>query len=166
MNNISFNNDFSKQIFLIYLFSYLAAPLGYFIKILYAKNLSVEEFGLIYSIIGVLGLISIFNDFGMTETLNYFGVKFYEKKKWLELKLSFYYALFTQTITAVIISIIIFFSSTYLLENYFKYDVNSNILIFFLLYFIFMNLSRPIMTIFNVSGKYFYKKLYFHFFNY
>ena len=45
----------------------------------------------------------------MSETLNYFGVKFYERGKWLELKISFYYALFMQTLTAIFISIIIFF---------------------------------------------------------
>ena len=79
-----------RQGFWIYLFTFLAAPLGYLIRILYARTLSVEEFGLIYSIIGFIALISIFNDLGFSETLNYYATRFYEKKQYAKVKGSFF----------------------------------------------------------------------------
>ena len=153
------NPKFKKQISIIYLLSYMGGFLGYLLKILFARNLSVKEFGLIYAILGLFSFISIFNDFGMSETLNYFGVKFYEKKKWLQLKISFYYSLLMQGVTAILISIIIFFLSDFLLLNFFKFE-KTNILLYFLIYFIFFNLSRPIQIIFNTSKKYHYSNLF------
>ena len=140
-------------------------PFGYLIKILYAKNLTPEEFGLIFSVIGFFGLASLVCNFGMLESLNYFGVKFYEKKKLLELKLSFYYVLITQTLLVIFSSIIIFLLSDFLLEKYFKVE-QTNILIFFLLYFIFSNLANSIFIIFNIYKKYFHRNVFgfFHLF--
>jgi stage V sporulation protein B len=158
---MSLKKEILKNTFWVYFLTFIGAPFGYFIKILYSNNLSPFEFGLIYSVIGFYSLISIFNDLGFSETLNYYGVKFYEEKKFKELKLSFYYAIFMQTFTAIILSIIIYFSSNFLIENYFNIGTKYlNFLTFFLLFFIFTNLSKPLTIIFNAKQKYFYSQLF------
>lgn len=37
-----------------------------------SRSLSVEDVGLVYSIIGFIGLLSAFNDLGLTEALQYY----------------------------------------------------------------------------------------------
>lgn len=150
-----------KNTFWVYLFSYLAAPIGYFIRMLYANNLSVEDYGLVYSIIGFYSLISIFNDLGMTETLKYYGVKFYEKKKFNELKSTFYYTLLTQFFIAGILSIIIYFTADFLSANYFHSSEATNTLRIFSLYFIFFNLLRPISSFFLAKMNFFWERFQF-----
>lgn len=150
----------SKSILLLYLFSYLGAPFGYLIKILYASSFSIQEFGLIYAIIGFFTLISVFNDFGFSETLNYYGVKFYEKKNFRDLSLSFYYAIFMQLISAILLLFIVYFMANFLMHNYFKSSVSSDILLYFLPYFIFINLSVPLRLIFNINEKYYFNSFF------
>lgn len=55
-----------------YIFFFLIAPSGYIIKLLLTNALSVSDFGLLYAIINLIGLISIYNDLGLTECLQYF----------------------------------------------------------------------------------------------
>ena len=156
---INKNVNIYREFFYVYFFSYLAAPLAYFIKIILAKNLSVEQFGILFAIIGFFGLISIFNDLGMSETLNYFGVKFFEKDDFYSLKISFYYSIIMQTLTSIFITIILFLFGQNLLKNFFGV-LNFNIFFFFFLYFIFLNLTKPIKIIFNVSKKYSYNNVF------
>ena len=65
-------DKFIKKGFWIYLFTFLIAPLGYMTKVMISRDLSVEEVGMIYGVISFLTLISLYNDLGCTESLNYF----------------------------------------------------------------------------------------------
>lgn len=56
----------------MYLLSFIIAPAGYLIKLMVSRELSVEDIGLVYSIIGFIGLLSAFNDLGLTEALQYY----------------------------------------------------------------------------------------------
>src|SRR5690606_31304310 len=126
---MSFDRFIVKNLIFVYLFSYLAAPLGYFIRMIYSRALSVEEFGLFYAVIGFYTFISIFNDLGFSETLGYYGTRFYEKKKYAELKASMYFAIFMQSFSSVIITLLVFISSSFLATNYFKSPIAANALI-------------------------------------
>ena len=65
------HNFFRKSLWL-YFFTFLAAPLGYFIKIIITSGLSVADVGLIYSVLSLVLLLSAYNDLGLTEALNYY----------------------------------------------------------------------------------------------
>ena len=62
---------FRKSLWL-YFFTFLAAPIGYFIKIIITSGLSVSDVGLIYSVLSLILLLSVYNDLGLTEALNYY----------------------------------------------------------------------------------------------
>lgn len=143
-----------RQGFWIYLFTFLAAPLGYLIRILYARAFSIEEFGLIYSIIGFIALISIFNDLGFSETLNYYATRFYEKKQYAKVKGSFIFALLMQGGTAILLGILFWFLSPWLAEHYFKSPLALDVFRAFLMYFFFFNISTSIMQLLHATHNY------------
>lgn len=143
-----------RQGFWIYFFTFLAAPLGYLIRILYARTFSVEEFGLIYSIIGFIALISIFNDLGFSETLNYYATRFYEKKQYGKVKGSFIFALMMQAGTGIILGILFWFLSPWLAEHYFKSPQAINVLRAFIMYFFFYNVSNPLIYLLHATHNY------------
>jgi len=47
---------------LVYIFAFLIAPTGYFIRVLASNTLSVEEIGIFYSILGLITILSAYND--------------------------------------------------------------------------------------------------------
>jgi stage V sporulation protein B len=149
-----------KNVFFLYLFSFLVIPVSFAIRIVLARNLSGADFGLVYSLLSFFGLISIFNDFGLTETLNYHGVRFYEKKRLGRLKGAVRIAFLSQTITAVAIGLVLFFFAPWLAENYFHYPMAGAALQAGLLYFLFFNMSRAFVTAVNVTQNVFYNKMF------
>ena len=58
--------------FWMYFFAFLVAPTGYIIKLVIAQSLSVEEIGIFYSAMGVVMILSAYNDLGLTEALQYY----------------------------------------------------------------------------------------------
>lgn len=56
----------------IYFFSFLIAPTGYVVKIIISNSVSVEELGTLYAVMSLMTILGSYNDFGMTESLNYF----------------------------------------------------------------------------------------------
>lgn len=145
-----------RNTFWIYIFAYLTAIFGYLIRIVLSKGLSIEEYGFFYALLGFFGLLSIFCDLGFTQTLNYYGTKFYEQKDFKKIKTLFYYTFFIQMFISLVLSTIIFFIANSLIINYFNYDPAKAIYLkFALIYFIFMNISSPIITLFHINQNYF-----------
>lgn len=126
---------------------------------LYSNNLSLEEFGLFYMVLGFYSLISIFNDLGFTETLSYYGVKFYEKKDFESLKLSYYYAIIMQLGTGIIISSIILLSSKFISIWWFGTIETKLMLEIMTIYFIGINTLKPMISIFLVKLNLFWYKI-------
>jgi O-antigen/teichoic acid export membrane protein len=143
-----------KSSLIFYIITYLVAPAGYFIRMIYSRTFSVEEFGLMYAIIGLFALISIFNDLGFTETLNYYGTIFFEKKKFRDLKLSFYYSIFMQLFSSILIGSLLFIFSDWLALHYF-HNITAAPLIRVLVFFmVATNFSRPLVFIFLTRQDY------------
>lgn len=157
MNN---KEIFIKNTFWIYFFTIISAPLGYFIRILYAKNLTPEEFGLFYSILGFFGIVSLFNDLGFTETLKYYGIKFLKEKNYEKLRLSFYYSIIIQAITSLLLIGIIMYFSNFFAKYYFKSGEFVKILPILSFYFIIINIIKPIIVMLEINFNYFLNKLY------
>jgi len=100
--------------------SFLAAIFAYLVKLLIARNLSQENFGLTYGIVALFGLISIFAHFGLNETLSKYISEFRIKKQFSNIKFSIVFAFLTQLAVNAIATAIIFFSAHYLAIHYFK----------------------------------------------
>lgn len=81
LNEETLSQKFIKKGFWLYIFTFLGAPLAYIIKMILARDLSMNDYGLFYGIISLLTLLSAINDLAGTENLNYFLPKYIIEKK-------------------------------------------------------------------------------------
>lgn len=137
-----------KKWFWLYFFAYLAAPAGYLIRVMISKSVSVEEVGILYSIISFITLISVYNDLWLTESLQYFLPRFWIKKKFDFVKTSIFLSLWVQICTALLIIIWLWFGSDWLALNYFHNPSSAQILKYFIIYFLWINLFQILQSIF------------------
>ena len=79
--------------------SLLAAFIGYLVRFVLARNLTVEEFGLFYAVFAFLGLLGLFKSFGFDKALIKFIPEFKHKKRNDLIKSSIIYVSFIQLIT-------------------------------------------------------------------
>ncbi len=138
-----------KKWFWLYFFAYLAAPCGYFIKVIVSNTLSVADVGILYSIIWFISILSAYNGLWLTESLNYFLPKFYIKKQRNYIKTSIWMSLAVQMITSVGIIFLLFFGAEWFATNYFHSPQAAQILKYFCFYFLGVNLFQVIVWIFN-----------------
>lgn len=110
---------FVKKGFWLYFFTFLSGPIGYIIKIIISHDLSVGEVGIVYGVIGFVTLLSGFNDFGCTESLNYFLPKHIIKNEYAKAKYLLRLALFVQIASSIIITTVMFLLAPWLAEHHF-----------------------------------------------
>lgn len=137
-----------KKIYTFYLLYFLILPLGFFIRTFYSRTISLEEFGIIYAIIGFLGFISIFVDIGFNESIRYFIPKFQTRKEFDKISSIIQISFFIQILLILLSSSLIFIFSTWLSENFFQNSSIQTYLLIFLIYFIFNNLFSILANLF------------------
>ena len=158
MKKFGLQQNFKNQMKYLYLLSYLIFGFEVISGLVLRKVFSVQEVGLYFSILGFFGMLFIFRDLGLVETLNYYSVKFHERKNYKKLKSIFFYVLFLQFIISVAISAAIFLASDFLFKNFFKTEP-SNILLYLLIFFISSSLTKVFSSILEVFGKYYHQQL-------
>ncbi len=109
-----------KKWFWLYFFMFLITPVGYFIKVIVSNKFSVEDIGLFYSILSFLFIISLYNDLGLTEALQYFLPKYWINKEYNKYKTITIMTRVAQFISWVIIAGALYFWAPWLAEHYFK----------------------------------------------
>lgn len=137
-----------KKWFWLYLFSFLIAPAGYIIKVLISNSVSVADVGVLYSVVGLVTMLSIYNDLGLTESLQYFIPRYWIKKQYNYIKTSIYLSLSVQIFTGLIIASILRFWAPWLATHYFHSPSAETILRYFCFYFLGINLFQVLQSIF------------------
>ena len=117
-------------------FTLLAAPIGYLIRMINSRALSIEEFGLFYSLIAIFGIINNFNDLGFGYSLSYLVPKFIKNKETNKAWLAFKYVQIIELGSSLIISTILFLLAGFLSKYYFKFDIAESVLKILLVYFV------------------------------
>ncbi len=137
-----------KKWFWLYFFTILIAPTGYFIRVLVSNSVSVADVGIIYSIMGLMGILSAYHDLGLTEALQYHLPKYRIQKKYNAFKLSIYFTIIIQAITGIIIALLLFFGANYLGTHYFHSPESVHIIKIFCLYFLGINFYNVLFSIY------------------
>jgi len=137
-----------KKWFWLYLFSFLIAPTGYIIKVIISNTVSIADVGVLYSIIWLIGIINVYNDLGLTESLQYFLPRYWIKKQYNYIKTSIFLSLGVQMFTWLIIAGILWFWAPWLATNYFQSPSAVVILRYFCLYFLWINVFDILVSIF------------------
>lgn len=108
-----------KGTVVVFVISLLAAILGYVVRVVLARNLSLEDFGLFYAVFAFLALLGIFKSLGFDKALIKFIPEFYHQKNNNLIKSSIIYVTAIQFITNSIIIIAVYLLSSYLSINFF-----------------------------------------------
>ncbi|MDD2486828.1 MAG: oligosaccharide flippase family protein [Candidatus Gracilibacteria bacterium] len=158
----SLSEKFIKRGFWLYLFSFIVGPVGYIIKIILSNDLSVEEIGILYGIVSLVVLLTVYHDLGLTEALNFFLPKYIVENDYDKFKSALAYALLAQIPTSIFIGSVLFFSSEYLSVHYFNagkiaYEAQYALQIF-CLFFIGMNLYSILSTVYGATQNTKYQK--------
>lgn len=156
---------FKKNFYIYYIMSFMIIPLGFFLRILYSKTLSITEFGLIYSIIGFFTFISAFVQFGLTQSLQYYIPKFYLKKKFDDIRNSLFMSISFVFSLVLVCLVLIFMFKSFLATNYFKSDLFSDYIFIFFIFFLGNNLLNIISYYYVSMEKVIYSQLLYFFQN-
>lgn len=155
----SLAEKFIKKWFWLYIFSFIIAPIWYIIKIIVSAELTVEEVWIVYGVISMITLLSSFNDFWLTESLNYFLPKYIWEKNYSKSKTIIIYTLITQIVTSIILAIFLIWGSDFLAKSYFHEQKASDIIFIFAFFFFWNNFLTIISTFFSAIQNTFYQKL-------
>ena len=145
----SLAQKFVNKWFWLYFFTFFIWPLGYLVKVLITRDLSVEEVGMLYGTLSFVILLSTYSDFGCTDSLAYFLPRHIVKKEYGKAKYLMQIVFLSQIITSITIYSILFFLAPWLSIHYFKADI-SDLLKIAWLFFIGINLLH-IATAFFTS---------------
>ncbi len=156
----SLAEKFLKKWFWLYAFSFIIWPIWYLIKIIISKDLKVEEIWIIYWFLSLITLISAFNDFWMTESLNKFIPEFATQKKYDKVKLSLFYAFCVQIITWIILFLFFYFFAWFVATNYLKSPESINVVKTLSFYYLWINIFGLISTFFRAIQNTFLHKLW------
>jgi len=104
----------------VFIISVLAAFLGYVVRLILARNLTIEDFGLFYSVFAFLGMFGVFKSIGFDRALTKFIPEFMHKKKYDQIKSSIIYVSAIQLLTNTIVIIGIYSLSGYLSQSFFR----------------------------------------------
>lgn len=135
----------------IFLFTILTAPLGYVIKIILTNDISPGEIGILYGIISLLMLLSVYNDFWLTESLNYFLPKYIIENDYGRCKYLLLFAFSVQLITSVILGFGLFYFADFLAVWHFKDPIAWDVLRIMSLFFLWINMIQVSSIIFWAS---------------
>lgn len=144
----SLTSKLLKKGFWLYFFSYIMGPIGYLIRIIISNSISVEEVGVLYSIMGFIGLLSAYNGLWLTESLKYFIPQYYIKKQYDYIKTSLFWSLGVQLFTSIFIVLFLFFWADWLALHYFHSPEATEILKYLCLYFVGINIFQVITSLF------------------
>ncbi|MDO4714143.1 MAG: oligosaccharide flippase family protein [bacterium] len=120
----------------MYVFSYLIAPLGYFTRILIARDVAMEEFGLLYTILGFVGLLAAYNGLGLTEALKYFIPKYLAEKQYNALWTTLVLSVVMQLLMSTLIFVCVRYGVDWMAEKYFHAGELAWVLRYFCWYFV------------------------------
>ena len=148
-----------KSTAIILVVSIFAAFMGYLVRVILARNLSVEEFGLFYAVFAFLGLLGIFKTLGFDRALAKFIPEFIHKEKNDFIKSSVIYAAFIQFATNSIIIIVVYLLSNFLAINFFN-DIKAIIVLRLMAIAFFID---SFMLILKFAFQGFKQMLYFSF---
>ncbi|MBA2859845.1 flippase [Methanococcus maripaludis] len=101
-----------------FLFLMLAAPIGYFVRILYANSLTKIEVGLFYAILDLISMVAIFRGLGLNNAVIYFIPKYLVQNRKDLIKSTLILVMIIQTLMAVLMAVLMYLFSSTIINNY------------------------------------------------
>lgn len=138
---------------IVLVLSIIAAALGYMIRIILARNLTVEEFGLFYSVFAFLSFVGIFKSLGFDKALIRFIPDFLSKNQPGLIKSGIVYAAIIQVISNSLMILVVYLLADFLAIHYFKAAQAAFILKFMAIAFFADSFAVTIKYVFQAFRK-------------
>jgi O-antigen/teichoic acid export membrane protein len=142
---------------IVFIVAILSAILGYLLRILLARNLTMEEYGLFYAVFAFVNVIASFRGFGVGQALIKYIPEFKLSENYSSIKKGIIYYFSLQFISFIFIFGVIFIFADNLAVGYFK-DLTSINLLFLLalasIFSIFESLFHVLFLGYKKSGHY------------
>lgn len=142
-------NIHAKNIFWVYFFTFLGAPLAYLIRLFYAHDLSLEDYGIFYGLFGFFMLFGFLRDWGMNGAVVYYINQYLVQERHDKIKTLFWFNHGVQFGLSIIIGILLFLFRDYIYLH--LYPIEKNIREIFPLFIIYWSVS----TIFTTNSMFF-----------
>jgi len=116
---MSYAKRIAKGGAIIFFMTVLASCTGYLLRLFLARNLSVSDFGLFYSVAAFISFFWLFKDLGIGQAIVKFIPEYIVKKKYNEMKSLIIFSYGIQYIIGIAIFFPLFFFSDYIAINFF-----------------------------------------------
>ncbi|MFZ1721703.1 MAG: oligosaccharide flippase family protein [Microgenomates group bacterium] len=120
----------------IFFFTLITSPLGYIIRMIFSRSLSIEEYGLIYAMLSFFALLTMVNDLGFGHAVAYYVPKYVTLGKFKVAWLLYRYDQIIEVLTSVCISGFLLLTNSFWVETFFKHESAYQLLWLFSLYLI------------------------------
>lgn len=141
--------DYSSKLLqgslIIFIAGIFSSILGYFIRIILARKLTIEQFGLFFAVYNVILLIGWLKGFGLSSTVGKYIPKFNVEKNYVSVKSILVFVTAFTLLSNLLFFVIIYFLPVHLITSYFQSDIAKQILLLLFVYIFIDGLS----TIFN-----------------
>lgn len=154
---MSYLNKAIKGVSFIFLNGVISAILSYLIRIIFAKNLSLNDYGLFYSVFTFILFFLIFKEFGLNNALARYLPIYKVQNENSKIKTIIFSTFFFQLLFSISIILLLFFLSDLLSTYYFKTSDASiiiKILSFYLILVVFSDLIASILQGFQDITKF------------
>jgi|TARA_B100001964_G_scaffold100131_1_gene111882 O-antigen/teichoic acid export membrane protein len=142
-----------KESVWIYLFVLIAAIAGYLVRALYARNFTVAEYGLFYSVLTFIFLFNTLRNLGFDSSQLFHMNKFLARLEYKKAKAVLFIALIPQMILSILIAAIIFLLKPYLVSNFFKSPISGSMIDILLILFIIQPVIFSLSSAFGSFQK-------------
>ncbi len=144
---------------MVYILTIITGIISYLVRIVFAHNLSVYDYGLFYAVYSFIFFFVPFRDLGLTESMLFYVNKFLVKKDYKRVKETVLISLIPQLILGVFFALIFIALSSYLSIHYFKTTAAREVIIILSIFFGFQTLQPTVLNIFNALHKFTIKKI-------
>ena len=126
-----------KNLSWVYLAALLSLPFGYFVRVLYAQNLSLADYGLFYGLFSFFGFFAFLRNWGIGGATNYYTNQHLVKKEYSQVKTLFYFNQLVQLGLSIIIGLILFLVNDWVFATFYAGEEHIEIMLnMFILYWV------------------------------
>lgn len=134
---------------IVFVINIIAAFLGYLIRIVLARNLTVAEYGLFFSVFTLMSFLGVFISLGTNESIVKYIPEFLVKKQHSKVKSALLITAVCTLATVIVFSIIIFFLSQPLANHYFRNPLAEPVLLLFIAILLFVSFKGMLRQAFQ-----------------
>lgn len=117
---VNYAERVAKGTLIVFAMLLVSGILGYSLRIFMARNLSLGDYGLFYSVFVFITFPMLFRDIGLNSALGKFIPEFVVEKKFANIRSSIEYAIKIEILVSLAIIAVIFFSRSLIAEHFFK----------------------------------------------